>query len=164
MAANRVYVLRDLKNNRTLRHTIYIFLAVTCTVSMVILFLFTNQMLNSGNDQKQRQAEASIRQIELINNTSISSMSQYMFSRMAESYDISGLLYSSDYTKYLLVNSRKIYEQLANINELILNVQLVNYSTQTVLDQNGRYAFANYGDYELLEFLDTLTSTNRVMV
>lgn len=164
MAASRNYLLQELKTSRVLRRTLCIFMAVTLVVFVTVLVISTNQMIRSSNDQRQRQAEASLQQIDVLNDTTVRSITEFMLTRLMESYEVRALVYGADFTPYLSIHSRSIYDQLADINDLIYNVQMVNYSTQTVLDQNGRYAFDRYGDQALLEWLGTLTPSNRTLI
>lgn len=164
MAAGRNYLLQELKSSRALRRTLCIFMAVTLVVFVTVLVISTNQMVRSSNEQRQRQAEASLQQINVLNDTTVRSITEFMLTRLMESYEVRALVYGKEFTPYLSIHCRSIYDQLADVSDLIYNVQLVNYSTQTVLDHTARYPFDSYGDQTVLELLSTLTPSNRTLI
>lgn len=163
MATGRSRLLQEFKRSHTLRRTLSIFMAVTVVMFIAVLVLSTNQMVNDSNTQHQRQATASLQQAETLNNTAVRSISDYMLTRL-ESYEVRGILYGREYTPYLAIHCRDIYDQLTNISDLIHSVQMVNFSTSTVLDHNGRYTFSRYGDQDLLILLGTIEPSNRTRI
>ena len=145
-------LLAELKTSHSLRRAVYIYMAVTVVLFIVILTVTVNQTVSRNNEQWQQEAEASISQARTLNNSSVRSISDYMLQRL-ESYEVRGLLYSAEYSTYLNIRARDIYDQLTSISSLVKNIQLINFKTNTVIDQNGRYRCDVYGDQGILELL-----------
>lgn len=159
MASKSGALLSELKTSHSLRRALYIYTAVTLVLFVAILMVTVNQTLSRNNEQWQTEAKASIQQAHALNHSSVRSISDYMLQRL-ESYEVRGLLYSADYTTYLNIRARDIYDQLTSISSLVKNIQMINFKTNTVVDQNGRYPCEIYGDQSILGLLEGLSPSS----
>lgn len=153
----------ELKNSHATKRALLIYMAVTAVIFMVILTLTVNQTISSNNRQWQLEAQASIEQIQSLNEVSVRSISDYMQQQM-DTYDLLSLLYSADYSMYMKIHVRDVYEQLANVSTLVKNVQIINFQTQTIIDHNGRFSFEHYGDQSILALLEGLTPSHHTRI
>lgn len=156
-------LIQEFRTSKALRRALCIHMGVIIVLFVVVLTIVVNGLLNRSNMQWINEAATSLEQANALNEFSIRSISDYMLRRM-DDYDMLRLLFGADYPQTLSIHSRSIYENLTNVSELIRNVQLVNFNTQTVLDGNGRYPFDRYGDQTLLTLLNTLTPSNHTRV
>lgn len=156
-------LLAELKTSHSLRRAMYIYMAVTVVLFVVILTVTVNQTVARNNEQWQLEAEASISQARTLNNSNVRSISDYMLQRL-ESYEVRGLLYSAEYSTYLNIRARDIYDQLTSISSLVKSIQLINFKTNTVIDQNGRYRCDVYGDQGILELLRGLEPSSHTRI
>ena len=150
-------LLREFNASRTLRKTFLIHLAVSLFAFMLILAFLTSYEAKRTDEKWLGVAADSLRQAEAINNSYLLSLTEYMTNQLENEYRVRSLIYNSTYTQYQSVYSRTVYEQLAASSQLIKTVQLVNFNTCTVLDNNGRFSFDGYTDSELLMLLQSLT-------
>ena len=123
---------------------------VSAVLFFVILFFVFHTTVVQSNEKELNEAQASLTQAQMLNDTYLRSISDYMIQAM-DAYELQGTLYGTTFTEYLSIRSRSTYENLTDVSNLISSVELVNYNTQTVLDGNGRYSFDKFGDSELLE-------------
>lgn len=163
MAIRPGSLLTELKTSHSLRRAMYIYMTVTVVLFVIILSMTVHQTVSSNNEQWQMEARASIRQAQALNNSSVRSISDYMLQRM-ESYEVRGLLYSADYTAFLNIHARDIYDQLTGISNLVKSIQMINYQTNTVIDHNGRYRFDLYGDQGILTLLESLEPSSHTRI
>lgn len=129
---------------------------------LILIFVFHNTVIRA-NEKELKEAQASIDQAWTLNDTYLRSISDYLVQAL-DTYEVQGLLYSADFTDYLSIRSRKVYESLVNISRLVSSVELVNYNTRTVLDGNGRYSFDRFGDAGLLALLSSMEPSFRTRV
>ena len=133
---------------------------VSAVLFFVILFFVFHTTVVQSNEKELNEAQASLTQAQMLNDTYLRSISDYMIQAM-DAYELQGTLYGTTFTEYLSIRSRSTYENLTDVSNLISSVELVNYNTQTVLDGNGRYSFDKFGDSELLELLEQFTPSSR---
>ena len=129
---------------------------------MILFFVFHTTVVQS-NEKELNEAQASLTQAQMLNDTYLRSISDYMIQAM-DAYEVQGTLYGTTFTEYLSIRSRSTYETLTDVSNLISSVELVNYNTQTVLDGNGRYSFDKFGDSGLLELLEQYTPSFRTRI
>ncbi|MGN1019048.1 MAG: helix-turn-helix domain-containing protein [Aristaeellaceae bacterium] len=153
----------EIRASHSLRRVLYIVMAVTTVLFVIILSVTVRQMVMQNNVQWQLEADSSLKHAQAINDTNIRGILDYTLQRM-DSYEVRGLLYSPEYPVQLKIRARDVYEQLTCVSSLIRNVQLINYQTGTVMDHNGRFSLEGYGDQDILAFLDTLTPSSHTRV
>ena len=152
-----------LKSSYALRRSMLIHLIVSVLLFTIILFFTFQDTVVRANEKELQEAQASLTHAQMLNDTYLRSISDYMVQEM-DSYEVQGLLYSAGFTNYLSIRSRKVYDTLKDVSNLISSVQLVNYNTKTVLDGNGRYSFDLYGDQGLLTLLSTIEPSSRTRI
>lgn len=163
MSARPGELWAEIRASHSLRRVLYIVMAVTTVLFVVILSVTVRQMVSESNVQWQLEANASLQHAQAINDTNIRGILDYTLQRM-DSYEVRGLLYSSEYPLQLKIRARDTYEQLTCISSLIRNVQLINYQTGTVMDHNGRFSLDTYGDQDILALLETLEPSSHTRV
>ena len=152
-----------LRNSYALRRSMLIHLGVSLILFLVILIFTFQTTVVSANTRELAEAQSSLNQAEILNNTYIRSISDYMIQAM-DTYEVQGLLYSAGFTNYLSIRSRNVYEGLADVSDLVSSLELVNFNTRTVLDANGRYSFDTFGDAELLSLLSGYSPSSRTRI
>ena len=160
MTAQRNGLVHFIKNSYALRRSMLLHMIVSAVLFFVILFFVFHTTVVQSNEKELNEAQASLTQAQMLNDTYLRSISDYMIQAM-DAYELQGTLYGTTFTEYLSIRSRSTYENLTDVSNLISSVELVNYNTQTVLDGNGRYSFDKFGDSELLELLEQFTPSSR---
>lgn len=163
MSIKKMMPLAALKSSYALRRSMLIHLIVSALLFTIILFFTFQDTVVRANEKELQEAQASLSQAQMLNDTYLRSISDYMVQAM-DTYEVQGLLYSADFTEYLSIRSRNVYETLTDVSSLVSSVQLVNYNTKTVLDGNGRYSFDLYGDADLLALLSSLEPSSRTRI
>ncbi len=152
-----------IRSSYALRRSMVIHLGVSLVLFFCILVFTVNATVVRANERELAEVRASLKQAETLNDAYLRSISDFM-TRALGTYEVQGLLYSRDYTDYLSIRSRQVYDSLANVSNLISSLELVNFNTRTVLDGNGRYSFEHFGDAELLSLLAELSPSSRTIV
>lgn len=150
---------RELFSSRTLRRMLLLYVCISLVLFVTILSVLSVRMVRKERETRIVEARVNLDRAEHVNENYIRSILNYGVLAL-DDYGVRGLLYSNEFTPYLSINSRSIYTQVANISNLVTGVQFVNFNTRTVLDANGRYAFQNYGDQELLAWLEARKPSN----
>ncbi len=163
MAHRPTELIQEFKTSHTLQRALWIYMGVTVLVFTVLLAAFINQIVDENNAQWQHDAEVTLQQTKTLNDSSIRSISDYIQQRM-DSYDVRSLIYNAEYTTYQAIRSRDIYLQLTSVSGMVWNIQLINFNTRTVLDNNGRYSFDVYGDQGILTILDSITPSQHTRI
>ena len=108
-----------LRNSYALRRSMLIHLGVSLILFLVILIFTFQTTVVSANTRELAEAQSSLNQAEMLNNTYIRSISDYMIQAM-NTYEVQGLLYSAGFTNYLSIRSRNVYEGLADVSDLVI--------------------------------------------
>ena len=163
MADKRHGLSAALRSSYALRRSMLIHLGVSLVLFLILLIFTFQTTVVSTNTRELAEAQSSLNQAEMLNSTYIRSISDYLIQAMG-TYEVQGLLYSANYTNYLSIRSRTVYEGLVDVSDLVSSLELVNFNTRTVLDGNGRYSFDTFGDTELLSLLSAFTPSSRTRV
>ncbi len=161
--SDRAGFVRELTSSRTLRKMLGLYVAISLVLFVVLLSVFCFQLTERMHQDRLRGARATLDTAEQMNDHYVRSIINYGIQSL-DDYEVRGLLYSNDFSSYLSINSRNIYNQVAGISGLLANVQFVNNNTRTVLDSNGRYSFDVYADEALLAWLETMSPSPRTPV
>ncbi len=163
VTAQKTGLVHFLKNSYALRRSMLLHMIVSAILFIVILFFVFHTTVVQSNEKELNEAQASLTRAQMLNDTYLRSISDYLIQAM-DSYEVQGTLYGTTFSEYLSIRSRSTYETLTDVSNLISNIELINYNTQTVLDGNGRYSFDTFGDSELLELLEKYTPSSRTRI
>lgn len=147
---------QEYKSSVYLKKVLYSYLLVTCIIFILfstMLFIMTNKNYSAALEELQDQT---ITQAWNANQTILKDLVGYCYN-LLENTDMTEVVYGERYDISTALNATSLHNNLCHTSSLIETAYFINFRTSTIIDQNGRTAFANHADQQIFDMLADMT-------
>ncbi|MDO4325875.1 MAG: AraC family transcriptional regulator [bacterium] len=138
------------------KQVLYSYICISCVTFLFFSILLLNYVQNEHNEEMQQINKQNIERAYAFNSSILQNIFNYSYN-MLDNVRVRKVLYEKEYDAVTAIEARNFYNEFLKMNEIILSLDCINYTTGTILTKSGRVALENYIDRDLLAFIDTLT-------
>ncbi len=145
----------EFRKNTYFKQVLLSYVLISCATFLVFSMIILNIMQNDYEKNLLEMNEHNIEQAYSFNTSVLSDISSY-FQNSLDSVIVRKLLYSDDYDVTTALSANEAYNEFQKISSMIVSIDFINYSTETVYTKQGRRSFAQFSDQELFTLLQNL--------
>lgn len=138
------------------KQVLYSYILISCITFLIFSVLILTFVQNQHNKEMQEMNKQNIEQAYTFNSSILQGIFNYSYS-MLDNATVRKVLYGENYDTVTALEARDIYDDFLKMNSIILSLDFINYTTNTVLTKSGRVSLEQYADQELLELISTFT-------
>lgn len=138
------------------KQVLYSYILISCITFLIFSIILLTFIQSEHNKEMQQMNEQNIEQAYAFNSSILQDIFNYSYN-MLDNATVRKVLYDDVYDTVTAIEARNVYDDFLKMNGIILSLDFINYTTDTVLTKSGRITFEKYADQDLLALIDTLT-------